>query len=326
MLLLFQRDAPAVVPHPDEDVAVLLLGREADGDTFVGILQRIVYQVAEGFLQVFGIGCHQQGVGAMGFKGHLLVGLDTVFLRQLVEQGGEADRFLRQLQARLLQLGDGQNLFGQAEQVGTLFVQDGEVLFLQFGVPVQQAAFQCMPGHGDGGDGRLHVVDHGVGEVLPQAGYPVLADDDAHLIDDASGHEDQQQGGGYEQDTHLPEGNPIRVQDGGPHGLCMFPVQIDWIGPECLERMVPGRGIFFLKRNAQGVYQLAFHLGLISFLRQTGCKDGVGQRQEDGRVIDRIGVIVGKHRQILEQCLVDFLLVVEIRREAEGDVFALGVA
>ena len=192
MLLLFQRDAPAVVPHPDEDVAVLLLGREADGDTFVGILQRIVYQVAEGLLQVFGIGRHQEGVGAMGFNGHLLVGLDAVLLRQLVEQGGEADRFLRQLQARLLQLGDGQNLFGQAEQVGALFVQDGEVLFLQFGVLVQQAAFQCMPGHGDGGDGRLHVVDHGVGEVLPQAGYPVLADDDAHLIDDTSGHKDQQ--------------------------------------------------------------------------------------------------------------------------------------
>lgn len=145
VLLLFQRDAPAVVPHPDEDVAVLLLGREADGDTFVGILQRIVYQVAEGFLQVFGIGCHQQGVGTMGFKGHLLVGLDTVFLRQLVEQGGEADRFLRQLQARLLQLGDGQNLFGQAEQVGTLFVQDGEVLFLQFGVLVQQATSSVCP-------------------------------------------------------------------------------------------------------------------------------------------------------------------------------------
>lgn len=81
----------------------------------------------------------------MGFKGHLLVGLDTVFLRQLVEQGGEADRFLRQLQARLLQLGDGQNLFGQAEQVGTLFVQDGEVLFLQFGVLVQQATSSVCP-------------------------------------------------------------------------------------------------------------------------------------------------------------------------------------
>ena len=90
--------------------------------------------------------------------------------------------------------------------------------------------------------------------------------------------------------------------------------------------MVPGRSILFLKGSTQGVDQLAFHLSLIPFLRQTGCKDGVGQRQEDGRVIDRIGVIVGKHRQILEQCLVDFPLVVEIRREAEGDVFALGVA
>ena len=156
--------------------------------------------------------------------------------------------------------------------------------------------------------------------------YPVLADDDAHLIDDASGHEDQQQGGGHEQNAHLPEGNPIRVQDGGPHSLCMFPVQIDRIGSECLEWMVPGRGILFLKRNAKGVYQLAFHLGLIPFLSQTGCKDGVGQRQGDGRVIDRIGVIVGKHRQILEQRLVDFPLIVEIRREAEGDILALGVA
>ena len=90
--------------------------------------------------------------------------------------------------------------------------------------------------------------------------------------------------------------------------------------------MVPGRSLLFLKGDAQGVDQLAFYLGLIPFLRQTGCEDGVGQRQGDGRVIDRIGVIVGKHRQILEQRLVDFLLIVEIRREAEGNVLALDVA
>lgn len=282
VLLLFQRNAPAVIPHPDEDVAVLFLGREADGDTFVGILQRIVYQVAKGFLQVFGIGCYHEGVRAMGFKGYFLVGLDPVFLRQLVEQGRQADRFLCQLQARLLQLGDGQNFLGQIEQVGTLFVQDGEILFLQFGIPVQQTAFQRMSGHGDGGDGRLHVVNHGVGEVLPQAGYPVLANDDAYLIDDASGHEYQQQGGSYEQDAHLPEGNPIRVQDGGPDGLCMFPVQIDWISLKHLERMFPDKSNLFLKRRTKRVDQLAFHLGLIPFLRQAGCKNGVGQRQGDG--------------------------------------------
>lgn len=147
----------------------------------------------------------------MFFKGYLLFSLDLVFLRQFVKQGGEVDCFLRHLQARLLQFGDGQNLFGQGQQVGAFFVQNGEILFLQFGVLVQQAAFQRVSGHGNSGDGRFHVMYHGIREVLPQAGYLVLSDNNPYLIDDTSGHEYQQQGCGHQQDTHLSESNPIRI-------------------------------------------------------------------------------------------------------------------
>ena len=85
----------------------------------------------------------------------------------------------------MLHLREGQYAVGQVEQVQSFFLQQFEVLALVFGLSVQATATQIPRRHQNGADRRLHVVHHGVGEVLAHLRQLVLTTDGVYLFGNA---------------------------------------------------------------------------------------------------------------------------------------------
>ena len=62
---------------------------------------------------------------------------------------------------------------------------DAEIFLLHFWLLLQHAAVQILGSHDDGGERRLHVVNHRIGEVFAQQSHPFLLIYVVDLVDEA---------------------------------------------------------------------------------------------------------------------------------------------
>ena len=92
----------------------------------------------------------------------------------------------------VLQSGEGENLIGKVEQLRSLILRYAHVLLLQFLLAIELTTPQAAQAHDDAAERCLHVVYHGIGEVLAQAGYHILLTDETHLLQDAPDNQCQQ--------------------------------------------------------------------------------------------------------------------------------------
>ena len=70
-----------------------------------------------------------------------------------------------------------------------LVFYDTEIFLLHFRLLLQYAAVQIFGSHDDGGERRLHVVNHCIGEILAQQANPFLLIDIVDLVDKAQNND-----------------------------------------------------------------------------------------------------------------------------------------
>ena len=113
----------------------------------------------------------------------------------------------------ILQFGKRQHLVGQCQQMLSLLLHNPEIPFLLFRLSVQTPAFQNLRSHQDGAQRCLHVVNHGIREILPHLGNLVLTDNNPYLIHDTDNDQRHNQHRGNQQQRHTLENHPIRIQN-----------------------------------------------------------------------------------------------------------------
>ena len=93
------------------------------------------------------------------------------------------------------------------------------MLALAVGLVVQTAAAQVLHRHQEGTDGVLHVVHHGVGEVLAHLEQFILPLDDVHLLEDAKGQQEEACHRAQQVVELRPDGLGTKVEEAGTHAL-----------------------------------------------------------------------------------------------------------
>ena len=119
----------------------------------------------------------------------------------------------------MLHLREGKYPVGQVQQMQALPLQQVEVLALAFGLVVQAATAQVPRRHQQGADGCLHVVHHGVGEVLTHLRQFILPLDDVHLLEDAESQQEEACHRAQQVVELRPDGFGTKVEEAGPHAL-----------------------------------------------------------------------------------------------------------
>ena len=95
-----------------------------------------------------------------------------------------------------------------------LVFYDGEIFLLYFWLLLQHTAVQVFRTHDDRGEGRLHVVNHGIREILAQEANTFLLVDIVYLVDNTQDDDDGNKDRDEEQHPVMTEDVDTSVGDG----------------------------------------------------------------------------------------------------------------
>ena len=116
------------------------------------------------------------------------------------------------MQLAVLQFRDGEQAVDEGKQMLRLVFYDAEIFLLHFRLLLQYAAVQILGSHDDGGERRLHIVNHRIGEVLAQQSHPFLLIDVVDLLDEAQDD--------YHRGKERGENRELAFVEGSEQGLC----------------------------------------------------------------------------------------------------------